>query len=95
MTIHFTPEPAPESTSLAIVKLANAELRFTEGPLAGLTIIGFSIWRRHDGTRFVRVPTTEVKGISYPTIQPTGVAAPLFDLQSAILAAYRAQRHIA
>ena len=31
-------------------KLADAELHFTEGPLEGLKLIGFSIWERRGGT---------------------------------------------
>lgn len=31
-------------------KLADAELHFTEGPLAGLKLIGFGIWERRSGT---------------------------------------------
>src|SRR6266487_3845158 len=30
-------------------KLADAELQFTEGPLDGLKLIGFSIWERRSG----------------------------------------------
>jgi hypothetical protein len=30
-------------------KLADAELHFTDGPLAGLKLIGFSIWERRTG----------------------------------------------
>ena len=30
-------------------KLAEAELHFTEGPLAGLKLIGFAIWERRGG----------------------------------------------
>ena len=30
-------------------KLADAELHFTDGPLAGLKLIGFSIWERRGG----------------------------------------------
>jgi hypothetical protein len=30
-------------------KLADAELHFTDGPLAGLKLIGFSIWKRRTG----------------------------------------------
>lgn len=33
-----------------IGKLADAELHFTEGPLDGLKLIGFSIWERRGGT---------------------------------------------
>src|SRR4051812_27552948 len=31
-------------------KLADAELHFTDGPLAGLKLIGFAIWERRGGT---------------------------------------------
>ena len=30
-------------------KLADAELHFTEGPLAGLKLIGFAVWERRSG----------------------------------------------
>jgi hypothetical protein len=30
-------------------KLADAELHFTEGPLEGLKLIGFSVWERRNG----------------------------------------------
>ena len=31
-------------------KLADAELHFTDGPLSGLTLIGFAIWERRGGS---------------------------------------------
>src|SRR5437868_602347 len=31
-------------------KLADAELHFTDGPLEGLKLIGFSIWERRGGS---------------------------------------------
>jgi hypothetical protein len=31
-------------------KLADAELHFTDGPLAGLKLIGFGVWERKTGT---------------------------------------------
>ena len=31
-------------------KLADAELHFTDGPLTGLKLIGFSVWERKTGT---------------------------------------------
>lgn len=31
-------------------KLAEAELHFSEGPLAGLKLIGFAIWEKRTGT---------------------------------------------
>ena len=35
---------APPSTNAPAGKLADAELHFTTGPLAGLTLVGFCIW---------------------------------------------------
>jgi hypothetical protein len=41
-------------------KLADAELHFTEGPLDGLKLIGFSIWERRGGNgRNVTFPTRQ------------------------------------
>jgi hypothetical protein len=31
-------------------RLADAELQFTDGPLAGLKLIGFSVWERRGGS---------------------------------------------
>jgi len=43
-------------------KLADAELHFTEGVLAGLKLIGFSVWERRGGTgRNVTFPATPSK----------------------------------
>ena len=35
--------------SLPIGKLADAELHFTSGTLAGLKLVGFAVWERRDG----------------------------------------------
>lgn len=41
-------------------KLADAELHFTEGPLAGLRLIGFAIWeRRGTGGKNVTFPARQ------------------------------------
>ena len=41
-------------------KLADAELHFTEGPLDGLKLIGFSVWeRRSGGGRNVTFPARQ------------------------------------
>src|SRR5215467_11856325 len=41
-------------------KLADAELHFTDGPLAGLKLIGFAIWeRRGGGGRNVTFPARQ------------------------------------
>ena len=45
----MTVKIVPNSTGNPPGKLADAELHFTEGPLAGLKLIGFSIWERRAG----------------------------------------------
>lgn len=46
MTVKITPNDKGNPPG----KLADAELHFTEGPLEGLKLIGFSIWERRGGT---------------------------------------------
>ena len=45
MTIRITPNDKGNPPG----KLAEAELHFADGPLAGLKLIGFSIWERRGG----------------------------------------------
>ena len=45
MTIKITPNDKGNPPG----KLADAELHFSEGPLEGLKLIGFSIWERRGG----------------------------------------------
>ena len=53
MTVKITPNDKGNPPG----KLADAELHFTEGPLDGLKLIGFSVWeRRADGGRNVTFP---------------------------------------
>ena len=40
-------------------QLATAELHFTDGPLAGLKLIGFGIWERRGGGRNVTFPARQ------------------------------------
>jgi len=39
----------PNVSNSPVGKLADAELHFGEGPLAGLKLIGFGIWERNGG----------------------------------------------
>jgi len=56
MTIKITPNDKGNPAG----KLADAELHFTEGPLDGLKLIGFSIWeRRGGGGRNVTFPARQ------------------------------------
>src|SRR5215213_8530857 len=45
MTIRITPNDKGNPPG----KLAEAELHFSDGPLSGLKLIGFSIWERRGG----------------------------------------------
>ena len=45
LTVKITPNDKGNPAG----KLADAELHFGEGPLAGLKLIGFSIWERRTG----------------------------------------------
>ena len=45
MTVKITPNDKGNPPG----KLADAELHFTDGPLEGLKLIGFSIWERRGG----------------------------------------------
>ena len=40
-------------------KLADAEIHFTDGALAGLKLIGFAIWERKNGSRTVTFPARQ------------------------------------
>ena len=56
MTVRITPNDKGNPAG----KLADAELHFTEGPLEGLKLIGFSIWeRRGGGGRNVTFPARQ------------------------------------
>lgn len=56
MHIHIT----PTTTGNPPGRLAEAELHFTDGPLAGLKLIGFAVWeRRTGGGRNVTFPARQ------------------------------------
>ena len=56
MTVKITPNDKGNPPG----KLADAELHFTEGPLEGLKLIGFSVWeRRSGGGRNVTFPARQ------------------------------------
>jgi hypothetical protein len=56
----FTISITPNDQGNPPGKLADAELHFTEGPLAGLKLIGFCIWERRGGSgRHVTFPARQ------------------------------------
>ena len=74
-------------------KLADAELHFTEGVLAGLRLIGFTVWeRRTGGGRNVTFPARQysVNGErrSFALLRPIGDATAQNRIRDAILEAY-------
>lgn len=73
-------------------KLAEAELNFTDGPLAGLKLVGFSIWERRTGGRNVTFPARQysVNGErrSFQLLRPIIDPAAQESVRDAVLAAY-------
>lgn len=72
-------------------KLADAELHFTDGPLAGLKLLGFAVWERRNGTgRNVTFPSRQysVNGErrSYALLRPIEDIAANDALRDVILA---------
>ncbi|MFN7982314.1 MAG: hypothetical protein U0Q11_10685 [Vicinamibacterales bacterium] len=75
-------------------KLAEAELHFTEGPLAGLRLVGFSVWeRRGGGGRNVTFPARSysVNGErrSYALLRPITDATSQNAIRDLVLEAYQ------
>lgn len=82
-------------TGSPVGKLADAELHFTEGPLAGLKLIGFAIWERRGGSgRSVTFPARQysVNGErrSFSLLRPLADADAGDAVREFILAAYDA-----
>ena len=74
-------------------KLAEAELHFTEGPLEGLKLIGFSVWeRKTGGGRNVTFParTYSVNGErrSFSLLRPVGDTTAQNRVRDLVLQAY-------
>jgi hypothetical protein len=75
-------------------KLADAELHFTEGPLEGLKLIGFSVWeKRGGGGRNVTFParTYSVNGErrSFALLRPIVDTTAQNKLREIVLEAYQ------
>ena len=75
-------------------KLADAELHFTEGPLEGLKLIGFSVWEKRGGSgRNVTFParTYSVNGErrSFALLRPIVDSTAQNKLREIILEAYQ------
>jgi hypothetical protein len=89
MTIQFRPNDSGNPPG----KLADAELHFSEEPLDGLKLVGFAVWERRDGRRYVTLPTRKysVNGErrSFALLRSTSDTASQDRLREALLDAYR------
>src|ERR671926_230784 len=89
MTVKITPNDKGNPPG----KLADAELHFSEGPLEGLKLIGFSVWeRRSSSGRNVTFPARQysVNGErrSFALLRPIADATAQERIREAILEAY-------
>jgi hypothetical protein len=89
MTIKITPNDKGNPPG----KLADAELHFQDGPLAGLKLIGFSIWERRTGNgRNVTFPARQysVNGErrSFALLRPISDVQSQDNVRDLILQAY-------
>ncbi len=89
MTVRITPYDKTTPPG----KLADAEVHFTDGPLAGLKLVGFGIWeRKAGGGRNVTFPARQysVNGErrSFALLRPVSDNAAQNPLRDLILDAY-------
>lgn len=88
MTIKFFPNDKGNPPG----KLADAELHFADGPLAGLKLVGFGIWERKTSGRSVTFPARQysVNGErrSFALLRPVVDATAQDTLRDVILSAY-------
>ena len=92
----FTVTITPNDKGTPSGKLADAELHFIEGPLAGLKLVGFSIWERRGGTgRNVTFPARSyaINGErrSFALLRPVVDTTAQERVRALILEAYDAQ----
>jgi hypothetical protein len=83
----------PNDKGSPVGKLADAELHFTEGPLAGLKLLGFAVWERRNGSgRNVTFPARQysVNGErrSYALLRPLTEVKAQDHIRDLVLSAY-------
>ena len=88
MTVKFYPNDKGNPPG----KLADAELHFVGGPLAGLKLVGFAVWERKGGGRNVTFPARQysINGErrSFALLRPVNEAGAQDAVRDRILAAY-------
>jgi hypothetical protein len=92
---HVTVTIQPNANGNPPGKLADADLHFTEGPLAGLKLVGFAIWERRTGTgRNVTFPARQysINGErrSFALLRPIADTVAHDGVRDLVLAAYAA-----
>ena len=84
---------SPNDKGSPVGKLADAELHFTEGALAGLKLLGFAVWERRNGSgRNVTFPARQysVNGErrSFALLRPITEAKAQDHIRDLVLSAY-------
>ena len=91
---HVTVTIQPNANGNPPGKLADAELHFTGGPLAGLKLVGFAIWERRTGGRNVTFPARQysINGErrSFALLRPIADTGAQDGVRDLVLAAYAA-----
>ncbi|HTE18528.1 MAG TPA: hypothetical protein VK689_09130 [Armatimonadota bacterium] len=91
---HVTITIQPNANGNPPGKLADAELHFTDGPLAGLKLVGFAIWERRTGGRNVTFPARQysINGErrSFALLRPVADTGAQDSVRDLVLAAYAA-----
>lgn len=94
MIIVITPL-GPGQAAATPGKLADAELRFTDGMLSGLKLVGFGVWERRGGGRNVTFPARQysINGErrSFALLRPVVDAQAQESIRQMILEAYALQ----
>ncbi len=97
MSLDFTVKVTQNDRGTPPGKLADAELRFTDGPLNGLKLLGFALWERRSGVRTVTFParTYSVNGErrSFSLLRPVTDQNAQDKVRDLILEAYDAHEH--
>jgi hypothetical protein len=81
--------------------VTEAEIHFEEGPLSGIRLVGFSLWRGADGEVFVTFPSrafgagSERKFFDYLRAIDGSTSEPIKQLKACILDEYRKGGHAA
>ncbi len=88
----MNPKIIPNDRSEPAKKLADAELHFTDGPLEGLKLIGFGVWKRCGDGRNVMFPARQysVNGErrSFALLRPTADTVGEDRVRDLVLQAY-------